>query len=329
MHREIIHIKDLAIGYGNHTILDNINISLIEGELTALIGLNGVGKSTFLRTIIGLQNKLNGKVLLEGSELHKFGVSKLAKKLSFVSTEIINVNHLSVFDLVSQGRYSYTAWHGKLTKTDKDKVFEAVELVGMSEYINKSITEISDGERQRIMIARALAQDTPVIILDEPTAYLDLKNKYEIIHLLHSLTREKNKAILFSSHDLNIVLKEADRLIVMREDDIESGAPEDLLMNGCIEELFTNSSIIFDEDRADFSIKRNFKETVGLKGEGKALIWTSNALNRAGFRMSIKEDTEKIVEIAEVDNQLKWILRASGKKEQYNSIYELIRSLSV
>src|SRR5690606_10684611 len=160
-------------------VLKNINLTAATGEMVALIGSNGIGKSTLLRTIAAFQPSLAGEIQISGKGLKTLNPKEISRIMSFVSTEIIRIPNLSVFDLVAYGRFPYTNWIGMLANEDKRAVYDAIEKVGLGEMAGKPVMQISDGERQRAMIARALAQDTPVIILDEPTAYLDVSNKYE------------------------------------------------------------------------------------------------------------------------------------------------------
>ncbi|HBS86341.1 MAG: hypothetical protein A2W91_19195 [Bacteroidetes bacterium GWF2_38_335] len=324
----ILEIKDLQIGYHRKTIFaEGLSFSLFNGELTTLLGLNGIGKSTLLKTIVRLIPAINGSIMLSGKELGKTSVSEQAKKIAYVSTENIQVNHLTVFELVSQGRYPYTGWHGKLTTFDRDCVKESLSLVGLEGFHNRFINELSDGERQRAMIARAIAQDTPVIILDEPSAYLDLKNRYEVIALLHKLAHEKNKAVLFSSHDLSIVLKETDRIILLEKAGVTIGAPEDLVLNGTIDRLFVNTRISFDKQRADFVINREFTRKVALRGNELYCKWTENALNRIGYCVD-NQCSELIIEIKDSNEGICWELVKKSEKKIYFTTSDLILALS-
>jgi iron complex transport system ATP-binding protein len=240
--KPIIQTRHLSVGYrsGSQTraILNNLEVSVNQGELIGIIGQNGIGKSTLLRTIARLQEPLDGDVFVYGQTLESFSRNKFAQKVSFVSTETLKLNHCTVRQLVSFGRSPYTNWFGHLTTEDEAMVSEAIEMVGILPLASRYINEISDGERQRVMIARTLAQDTEIIILDEPTAFLDMPNKYEVIHLLGELTRKKKKTILFTSHDLNIAMREADRLWLISPGAFVDGAPEDLVLHHAISGLF-------------------------------------------------------------------------------------------
>ena len=255
---KIITTENLSIGYsekgGKKIIKKDINLNALHGELVALIGGNGVGKSTLLRTLAGFQPFLSGNVLVKGKDLSNYREKELASLLSFVSTEIIRVSNLSVFDLVALGRYPHTNWSGRLNEEDRQKVEEALEMVGLQGYENRMINYISDGERQKTMIARTLAQDTDIILLDEPTAFLDLSNKYEIVHILHRLAGERGKTILFSTHDLTTAIAECDRIWLMLEEEVKEGSPEDLILDGSFSSLFHKKNLYFDTEKGDYRI---------------------------------------------------------------------------
>jgi len=245
----IIETKDLEIGYRrakvNFPLLPPINIGVRKGELTGLIGRNGAGKSTLLRTVAGLQSRLMGSILLLGHEINNYRISDLARVISFVSTENVRIQNLKVRELVALGRFPHTNWIGKLAKADMDIINEALELTGLANMRDRDIYNLSDGERQKAMIARALAQDTPLIILDEPTAFLDLPSRYEIVHLLRKLSTDNKRTIVFSTHDLQMAMNESDCLWIMTSEGIFQGAPEDLLFNKVFHKLFLNSCIKF------------------------------------------------------------------------------------
>lgn len=321
-----LEIKDLEIGYT--VSKKNIRIKKIEkltaqkGELIALIGSNGTGKSTLLRTLSRLQPAFNGEILLNGNDINKYSRADFAKYLAFVSTEIISVNNLKLFDLVALGRFPHTNWFGKLEESDKALINKSLETVGLLHYAQKGINEISDGEKQRAMIARTLAQDAEIIILDEPTAFLDLSHKYETVRFLNKLSRENNKTIIFSTHDLNIAIHEADKIWLMLPDNVYEGSPEDLVLNKHFSEIFKNRGMFFDELRGDFRTKKESKKKISFicKSDNSILkIWTEKALERLGFEI---DNSEKNLEII-LENSSKWIVKNNNKTQSFISIYEL------
>ncbi len=325
---KILKVENLKIGYSSkkntdNILFENIRLSGCDGELIALVGKNGVGKSTLLRNITGLQNPLNGEIKYYNKSLKDYYRSDFAKMVSFVSTEIINVNNLKVIDLVSLGRFPHTNWFGKLKSEDILQSEKALQMVGMNGLREKNINEISDGERQRVMIARTLAQNTKFIVLDEPTAFLDLPNKYEIVHLLNRLSKEENKTILFSTHDLNIAIQEADKIWLMLDNEIFEGAPEDLILNDTFNKLFENSNLHFDKIKGDFRLKRKHKEKIGLFGEGARYNWTKKALERLNFTVEKGNEYITNIKIEADDNSCKWVLKSNNKIKYFESIYEL------
>jgi iron complex transport system ATP-binding protein len=331
---KIIELNKAAIGYkGNansvNVVKSDISVYALKGELVAVIGGNGVGKSTLLKTIAGFQPPVAGEVLIRGAKVSTYHEKDLALILSFVSTEIIRVPNLSVFDLVSLGRYPHTNWFGKLDDEDRSITEQAIKSVGLHGFENRMVNCISDGERQKAMIARTLAQDTDVIILDEPTAFLDLSNRYEIVHILHQLAKEKGKTILFSTHDLTTAIAESDRLWLMLSESVIQGAPEDLILNGSFSGLFHGGDLVFDQEKGDFRVRKNMKRKAVLSGEGIALGWTIKALGRNGFEVVYSEDVSGIdASVAiEVSYPL-WIVRYQQSVNKFSSLLSLCRYLN-
>ena len=286
----IISLSDLSIGYKNRfsfstIVKSKISLYALKGELVALIGSNGSGKSTLLKTIIGFQPALEGQITINDRPATSYNERQLSKTLSFVSTEQVRVPNLTVYDLVALGRYPYTNWFGKLLPADHQVVEEAIFMTGLEGYENRLINFLSDGERQKAMIARTLAQDTEIIVLDEPTAFMDLSNKYEIVHILRNLAIEKGKTILYSTHDLSTAIAESDRIWLMLENSVEQGSPEDLVISGSFNSLFKNSHLNFDTEKGDFRIRKIPIRRIGLTGAGTVCSWTAKALERIGFEV--------------------------------------------
>lgn len=252
----VIRTEDLAVGYQNQNqiipVCSGISVELHAGELTALIGRNGQGKSTIIRSLVGLQPYLSGKIYLMEKSLVKYSIKERAKLISYVATDTVKVGHLRVRDLVEMGRYPYSNWMGGLTQTDHEKIDKALISVGMESYSNKYVSRLSDGERQRVMIARCLAQDTPIIILDEPTAFLDLPNKYELILLLKRLANEENKCILFSTHDMSTAFEILNTIWIVHKCKLNSGRVEELYVNGSIQEMLEGTNLFYDHITRSF-----------------------------------------------------------------------------
>ena len=256
--KTILNTSNLTIGYKTKktavTIAQNLNLNLISGKLIALIGANGIGKSTLLRTITGIQSPLSGNVFLNDKNINTYKPLELAQTLSLVLTEKLPQSNLSVFELIALGRQPYTNWIGTLTETDIKKVQEALELTQIEHLAKKKHYEISDGQLQKVLIARALAQDTPLIILDEPTTHLDLLHKVSLFKLLKKLTQETQKCILFSTHDIDLAIQLSDEMIIMTPEMVVQDEPCNLISKGAFATLFKDEHIIFDAEKGKFIV---------------------------------------------------------------------------
>jgi len=256
--KTILAASNLSIGYKSKkavvTIAENLNLNLSSGKLIALIGANGIGKSTLLRTITGIQPPLSGNVFLNDKNINAYKPVDLAQNLSLVLTEKLPPSNLSVFELVALGRQPYTNWVGTLTNTDIEKVQEAIQLTQIEHLAQKKHFEISDGQLQKVLIARALAQDTPLIILDEPTTHLDLLHKVSLFKLLKKLTNETQKCILFSTHDIDLAIQLSDEMIIMTPERVVQDEPCNLISNGSFAALFKDEHIVFDAAKGKFVI---------------------------------------------------------------------------
>lgn len=259
MTKPVLHTENLSIGYVSkkeiNTIASDVRLSLEQGKLISLVGANGIGKSTLLRTITGIQQPLSGKVWLHESNIHELAPLQLAQNLSVVLTEKLPPSNLTVFELVALGRQPYTNWIGKLAGEDLDKIHHALELAQLTHLSDKKHYEISDGQLQKVLIARALAQDTPVIILDEPTTHLDLLHKVSLFRLLKKLTQEADKCILFSTHDIDLAIQLSDEMIVMTPENVFQDAPSALIRKGVFDTLFKDENIVFDIEKGKFIFK--------------------------------------------------------------------------
>jgi iron complex transport system ATP-binding protein len=258
MFNKILSTSNLSIGYkakrSETTIAKNLNLSLKQGTLIALIGANGVGKSTLLRTITGIQKPLSGTVSLNEKDIHTVDSLTLSQNLSVVLTEKLPPSNLTVWELIALGRQPYTNWVGKLTDTDVAKINEAIELTQIDHLVSKRHYEISDGQLQIVLIARALAQDTPLIILDEPTTHLDLLHKVMLFKLLKKLTQETGKCILFSTHDIDMAIQLSDEMIIMTLENTVQDQPCNLILKGSFNTLFKDEHIVFDNEKGKFII---------------------------------------------------------------------------
>lgn len=214
----MLEIQNLTLGYGKNILLRNISAQASPGELIVIAGRNGSGKSTLIRAMTGLQKPLAGRILTDGIDIGSLPRETAARKVSIVNTDRVRIPWLKCRDLVALGRAPWTGWTGRLSDRDEEAVSEALESTGMTDFAMRSMDSMSDGECQRIMIARALAQDTPLMVLDEPTAFLDLPGRHQITELLARLAAEKGKTVIFSTHDIGIALQRADRFWILDRD---------------------------------------------------------------------------------------------------------------
>ena len=256
----ILKTQDLSIGYKSKkketTIATNINLELQKGELIGLVGANGIGKSTLLRTLTKVQSKLHGSVLINNNPLNEQNPIDLAKSLSLVLTEQVASKNLTVFELVALGRQPYTNWVGNLTANDITTINNAITQTNIETLKHKNCFELSDGQLQKVMIARALAQDTDLIILDEPTTHLDMYHKAYILKLLQKLVKETGKTILFSSHEIDLAIQLCDKLIVMTKDKVIIDTPENHITHGNFNDLFPEDLIVFDSETKAFRVNK-------------------------------------------------------------------------
>ena len=237
-------------------VASNISFQLFEGELVGLVGVNGIGKSTLLRTLINLQPCLEGQISILGKGVKTYSSLELANILSVVLTEQPISKNLRVKELVALGRQPYTNWIGKFTKEDENLVMEALKKTDCLDYADKKCYELSDGQLQKVMIARAIAQDTNLILLDEPTTHLDMYHRASILKLLKSLAHSTKKTILFSSHEIDLAIQLCDRMIVMTPSEVVCDKPCKLIEQGVFDALFPNDVIDFDKSIGRFKIKK-------------------------------------------------------------------------
>lgn len=243
----LLRTHALAIGYGTHRLMEGIAIDAQAGELVALLGVNGIGKSTLLRTLAGMRAPLSGSITVVGQPLDAMSAAERARRVSVVLTGRPSLGAMDVYDLVALGRQPWTGALGRLTAADHAAVEQALVRVGAEHLRARPLTSCSDGECQKVMIARALAQGTPVILLDEPTAFLDLPNRAAIVRVLKVIAQQESKCIIFSSHDLQLALDLCDRVLLMRRNGpLWQGTPAEALASGELELAFAGSGIRFD-----------------------------------------------------------------------------------
>lgn len=257
----VLKTENLAIGYRQKketkTVLKNINISIEKGKFVALLGKNGVGKSTLLRTLSNVQQPLEGEVFMHQKRISEYSNQELATLLGLVLTERLPISQLTVFELIALGRQPYTNWIDQLTNEDLKKVNEAMLLTETESLKNNRFHELSDGQLQRVLIARALAQDTAIIILDEPTAHLDIHHTFKVFSLLKNLVKTTGKTILISTHEVNLAIQLADEFILLTNDKMYNGIADDLINKDVFSSLFPKDLIRFNKEIKQFVINNN------------------------------------------------------------------------
>ncbi|GAF01503.1 putative siderophore transport system ATP-binding protein YusV [Saccharicrinis fermentans DSM 9555 = JCM 21142] len=290
--------ENLAVGYDKHgePLHQNIQVSIKAGQFICLLGPNGAGKSTLIKTLSGFLKPLYGQVWYGQDKIETLSEAHRAKRVSVVLTDRLDVQNLTVFELVALGRTPYTGFFGKLMKKDVELVLHAIEEVGLNGYAQKPIDKMSDGERQKAMIAKALVQETPFIILDEPTAFLDLPAKIEIMQLLRRLSRNKNRGILLSTHDLEMALQIADKIWLLAQGrTLQEGIPEDLVLSNDFKCFFEREGIEFDNITGSFLYHNIQRKPISIVGTGVASTWVSRALYRIGFEPVIDKCEWKVM----------------------------------
>jgi len=318
----LLSLENLDIGYPGRRLISLINSTAMEGEFIAVIGHNGTGKSTLLRTLAGIGKKLGGRIMINGRDTSVLSRKEFASFVGYVSTEQINAHNMKVYDLVALGRFAYTNWMGSITVADKRVILDSIDKVGLSDFAFRNIGELSDGERQRAMIAMVLAQDTRLLIMDEPTAFLDIKNRYEIIHLLQSLTASGEKTVILSTHDLQLSLGEADKIWFLGDGDFDEGAPEDLVLKGKFDNIFGSSQIRFRKSDGNFYPVRDENGNACVHGEGLTKQWTIRAMKRLGFRVKETVGTNEVtIYVDDVKNE--WKVTYGDKSMVFNSLYRM------
>ncbi len=324
MREVVLHTDNLSVGYRTKketkTLMPEINVELSKGQLVCLLGQNGVGKSSLLRTLLNLQPSLSGGVYLLGKPLHQYSNLEIAKHVSLVLTDPIQTGSLTVRDLIALGRSPYTAWTGQMSKADWEQVQWAIDQTRLNYIEQKRLYELSDGQLQKALIARAIAQEGELVILDEPTAHLDMNNRVEIMRLLKELTKTTGRAILVATHELQLTLQLADQLWLTNFNrPLVAGTPEDMALEGKLEETYYHEGFEFDIKTGRAAIPVAENKTVRLDGEDNWYFWTKNALRRIGYAIDDKADisiTQK--------GELQWVLNKGADEVITKSIEELL-----
>jgi iron complex transport system ATP-binding protein len=311
---------NLDIGYNSTPVLSDIDVALHRGNLVCFMGPNGSGKSTLLRTICGFQSALRGEVQVEGKPISALSRQARAQLFSVVLTDKMQSEYMTGRELVTLGRLPYTNWLGRISSADKQAIDDALEVTGANEFSSRWIYELSDGQRQKLFIARALAQQTPFIILDEPTAHLDLNNRVAIINLLRTLAHDHDRTILMATHELDLALQRADELwLADPHNTVIRGMPEDLVLNGEIDRVFQFKGYDLKSGQVTPPKADLF---VNLEGSGAIYLWTKNALERNGIGIDPNSDIS-VLTPAKSEDSLHWKTRDTT----VGSLEELIRLL--
>ena len=333
MKQNTIHIKNLSIGYPGKgevkVVAGHINAGINSGELTCLLGANGIGKSTLLRTLSAFQPKLSGEIFIQGKEIEQYKDKELSMAISVVLTEKCEVRNMTVTELVGLGRTPYTGFWGTLDEDDKRIVERSISLVKIEKLADRMVHTLSDGERQKVMIAKALAQETPIIFLDEPTAFLDFPSKVEMMQLLHRLSRQTNKTIFLSTHDLELALQIADKIWLMdKMNGVIIGTPEDLSLNGSLSAFFAHKGIIFDIETGLFRVDNKYITKLRLIGEGQGYAMVRKALQRNGILADKEVESEFCIEVGDLKKEGSFtVYSRQGDVLKADTIEELLEKI--
>jgi iron complex transport system ATP-binding protein len=311
------------------SVTSPIDETLETGGLACLIGPNGAGKSTLMRTMAGLQPPLAGEVLFKGADLHRMSAPARARHLAIVLTDVVHVPMLTAHDMVAFGRVPFTDWSGTLSARDRDVVDQALDAVGAAHLASRQLLELSDGERQRVMIARALAQEPSVMILDEVTGFLDLPRRIEIMRLLRRAAHDTGCAVLLSTHDLDLALRMADRIWLLPKDrPLRAAMPEMLVLDGAFQSAFSLDDVAFDEQSGSFRVRHTGSWPVTVSGDSPAVMWTERALERHGFYRVPHDDKADVhVEVTRTSAAVHWTLHLDEGLHRHGSLDEVINTL--
>lgn len=277
---KILDTKDLSIGY-QHEIHKNINVELYESQFICLIGPNGIGKSTFLKTVSNVIPAISGEVKLQENNLSSLNNKDLSKLISLVLTDHIDGFNLRAIDVIRMGRYPHTGFWGKLNSKDSKIIEGFVHQIEIEDLVDRQFSELSDGEKQKVMIAKALVQQAPLMLLDEPTAFLDFPTKASLLVLLRKLAKNNKMGIILSTHDIELALKTADQIWLFTEDrQLIKGVPEDLVLSGHINRVFKNKEMQFNQISGHFERLSKCEKKVNLMGDSTQIFWMEKALGR-------------------------------------------------
>ena len=330
LHTEHLTATKLSIGYshrGQETcVAETLELALNAGEFICLLGPNGAGKSTLIRTLAGMQAPLSGSLKLQDQTFHSISPRERARMISVVLTEALPVGMMDAYSLVALGRHPYSGWLGGLDQTDKERIAWAFKAVGAEGLEGRQIAELSDGERQKVSIARALAQEAQVMLLDEPTAFLDLPRRVELMSILRNLAHREQMGLLLSTHDLDLALRFADRLWMITTDgQLIQGYPEELAMSGEFARIFANENLDWDAERGSFRAHPNPCLKAEIQGDGIHALWTRRALERLGFGIAKPDEKSALsIQVVDTNDRTEWAVARNGNQAKHTSISQLI-----
>jgi iron complex transport system ATP-binding protein len=332
MSENLLYTNNLGIGYSEKNsqklLHQHLNLALKPGELICMMGPNGAGKSTLIKTLAGFIPVQEGDAFIKDKSIRTLKEKDISQLVSVVLTEKLTIEDFTVSQLVSLGRYPYTGFFGRLNNEDQRIIDVAIEETGLEPFSNRKLSQLSDGEKQKAMIAKALAQETPIMILDEPTAFLDLPGRIEIMRLLRQLTVQKNKGILVTTHDLEQTLRFADKLwLIAQGKEMVCGAPEDMLLQGFIESFFAREGILFDTHTGCFRVDEEYSERVHIIGKGITSYWVKNALERNGFKSEGHNKTRIQIEITSGEDPEFIISGTRDEEVRTSSIESMLHEL--
>jgi iron complex transport system ATP-binding protein len=326
----LLSATQLTIGYSHKgqdtAVAKDLELALKGGEFVCLLGPNGAGKSTLIRTLAGMQAPLDGALQLQGQAFQSIAPRKRARMISVVLTEALPMGMMDAYSLVSLGRHPYSGWLGGLNASDREHIDAAFEAVGAGDLKVRQIAELSDGERQKISIARALAQEAQVMLLDEPTAFLDLPRRVELMTILRNLAHRESMGLLLSTHDLDLALRFADRLWILGPNgELTQGYPEALAMNGDFANAFTSENLNWDPELGAFRAHPTSCLAVQIHGEGLRATWTRRAMQRLGFGLAEPGAVSALsIQISEAADAPVWRIDRDGSTSEHTSIDALI-----
>ena len=297
MNTEILRLENVTVGYGSQKIVSSIDASISENELVAVLGKNGVGKSTLINSILGFQKILNGSILIENQSIQKLSAQEIAQEIAVVLPRLSIVPKIKVSELVAMGRLPYHKVLKKISNDELSLVDELLEMVGIYDLKTHYANQISEGQLQLVMIARALCQDAKLVILDEPTSNLDLANQYKIFNLLNEIKSKTNKSFLMITHNVDFAIEKSDKIWWIENNELKENIPEQAAFEFQIMQKLSNQNLSYDSDTNHFLTKKKFTKSIGDKGNSELAFWVKNALMRNGIQ--VENNAENHIEITE------------------------------